>query len=157
MGEQIADGDFARHVRVVELEPGQVFGDRIVPADLALVHQHADRRGGHRLGGGADGEAGVVSTGCRLAQLVDAVALGEDDLAVLDDGDGEAGAPVLEGLRGVGIEGGERGRWRAWWGLIGADAWAGAEYDGEESQCERQVSHRASRWPARSPGSRCRR
>ena len=47
----------------------------------------------------------AVSTALGLSELADAVALREDDLAVLDDGDREAdGAPVPEGLRGVGVE-----------------------------------------------------
>ena len=51
----------------------------------------------------------LVSTRRGLPQLLHAVALGEDDLAVLDHGDGEPDrSPVLEGLRGVGVEG--RGR-----------------------------------------------
>ena len=73
--------------------------------DLAFVDEHADRRGGHRLGGRADGEERVGVDGVWFAELPDTVALLEDDAAVFDDGDREAdGAPVFYGLCGVGIE-----------------------------------------------------
>ena len=54
--QQVADRHLAGDVRVVHLEGGHVLGDRVVPADLAFVHQHGERGAGERLGIGRDAE-----------------------------------------------------------------------------------------------------
>ncbi len=47
--EQIADGELARRVRIGELKLGDVVGDVIVPAQLAVVDEHGERGRRHRL------------------------------------------------------------------------------------------------------------
>ena len=44
MREQIAHGELARRVRVVQLEIREVVDDAIVPLELPLVHEHCERR-----------------------------------------------------------------------------------------------------------------
>ncbi len=118
MRQQVADPHLAGHVRVVEGEPRQVLGDRVVPPELALVDEHAERRRGHRLGRRADGEQRVLVDRLGRAEAAHAVALGEHDLAVLDHGDRQARRlPVTHRLRDVGVEAGERtslGQRRRW-------------------------------------------
>src|SRR5205823_12099840 len=58
VAEQVADGQLAGGVGVVELEPRQVLGDGVVPLDLALIHEDGDSRGGKCLGAGGDAEEG---------------------------------------------------------------------------------------------------
>src|SRR5262249_52768877 len=65
---------------------------RVVPAQLALVHQQGQGRGGKRLGAGGQGEDGVGGDGGTLAGLANAVAGEVGHLAALDDDDGSAGA-----------------------------------------------------------------
>ncbi len=77
VGEQVADGQLAADVSVLELEGGEVVRHRVVPAQLPLVHQHPQRRHRHRLGGGGDGEERVLVHPLRPAGLADAVAAGE--------------------------------------------------------------------------------
>ena len=56
MTEQIAQRHFARDVGIVHLKPRQVLGYGVVPCDLALVHQNAQRRRrkGFRIRGDAE-------------------------------------------------------------------------------------------------------
>jgi hypothetical protein len=89
--QQVADGHLAGDVGVVQLEGGHVLRHRVVPADLAFVHQHGERGGGERLGVGRDAEKRLGGDRRRLALLAHAVALGQYDLAVLDDGHRDAG------------------------------------------------------------------
>ena len=106
--EEVADGHLARHVRVPHLEPGEVARDRAVPLELALLDEEAQGRGREDLGVGGDAEERLRVDRRRLAELADAVALGQDDLAVLDHGDGHA--RDLEGLHDLGHVGVEAGR-----------------------------------------------
>ena len=49
--QQVADRHLARDPGIVHLEAGQVVDDLVVPAELALVDQDRERRGGERLAG----------------------------------------------------------------------------------------------------------
>ena len=82
---------------------GQIVDDRRVPGDLALLDEEAERRRGEDLGVRGDAEERPGVDRGRIAELPDAVALGQDDAAVLDDGQGQAGD--LEGLHGPGDRG----------------------------------------------------
>ena len=59
--------------------------------DLAFIHQHGERGGGERLGVGRDAEQRLRGDRRRLALLAHAVAFGQHDVAVLDDGHRDAG------------------------------------------------------------------
>ena len=105
MAEQVAEGHFLIDVGVVHLEGGKVLGNRIVPLDLALIDEQAQRRRRERLGDRADGEHRVCVHRHRLAELADAVALGDDYLVVLDHGQRQArNFPFLERLLNVGMK-----------------------------------------------------
>jgi hypothetical protein len=108
--EQVADGELASDVRIVEPEVGEVVDHSIVPAQLSLVCQHGERSDGHRFGGGPDREARVLGDGRGLAQLEHTVPPGEDERVVLDDGDGQPRhVPVAYGAGHVSVEGGQVG------------------------------------------------
>ena len=95
MGQDVADRDLAGHIRVEQLEPGQVIGHPIVPPDLALVDQDADSGGRERLRVGADGEQGVLIDRAPTPELPLAEPARVDDLPVLDDGDRQTHHPEL--------------------------------------------------------------
>ena len=97
--QQVANGEFARDVRVVHAELRQDVDDLVVPAHLAFVHEHGEGRRREGLGVGADLEQGVGAHLLGLPLLAHAIALGVDQLAVLDDADGHA--RHLEGLHGA--------------------------------------------------------
>ena len=108
MREQVANRHVRREVRIGELEFGQMLDDRIVPFELAVINERGQAGGGERFGAGGDGEAGVGRDLAVRAELADAVAAGEDDFAVFDDGQGHAGGfPAVHGGSDVGIEPGE--------------------------------------------------
>jgi hypothetical protein len=90
MRHEITHGEFAGHVRIVQLEPRKELGDGIVPRELALVGEDRERGRGERLGVGGDLKQRVGVHACRIAQGAHAVAFGEHHTAVLDDGDGGA-------------------------------------------------------------------
>ena len=75
----------------MEPELGKHGTDRRVPGEGAFVDVHCQEGGGEGLRVGTDGEEGVRGDGELLLDVAPAVALGEDGLAVFDDGDAEAG------------------------------------------------------------------
>ena len=77
--QQVADGHLARDVGVVQLEAGHVLRHRVVPADLAFIHQHGERGGGERLGVGRDAEQRLRGDRRRLTLLAHAVPFGQHD------------------------------------------------------------------------------
>ena len=87
MGDQVAHGEFARHVGIRHPEPWQVVDDPIVPVQLSFVDQ--DRQGGgrKRLCIGTDGEQRLRVDGRWLAPLANTVTLCIDEPAVLHDPD----------------------------------------------------------------------
>ena len=93
--EQVADRHLARDPRVVHAEVGHVVDDLVVPLDLALVDQRRERRVGERLAGRSGGEDRVGVDRLVGGDVAHAPALRERDLAVLDDGDGDAGRAEL--------------------------------------------------------------
>ena len=110
MREEVADRELARDPWIVQLELGDVLRDGVVELELALVDEHGERRGRHRLGRRSDRKARVLVGRLRRSLLQHAVALGEDDRIVLDDRDGERGdAPLGGGLCDVLVERGPVG------------------------------------------------
>ena len=106
--EEVADAELAGDVGIVHHEPGQVVDDGRVPGDLAFLDEQAEGRRREDLGVGGDAEEGPRVDRGGIAQLPDAVALGQDDAAVLDDGQREAGD--FEGLHDPGDRGVDPGR-----------------------------------------------
>ena len=105
MAQEIANGELACYVRIVECERGEEFDHRIVPGDLALVYEHGESGGGERFGIGGDAEECVGVDGCRLAETANAVALGVDYLAILHHRHGDTGNfELLAGALHPGIE-----------------------------------------------------
>jgi hypothetical protein len=118
MDQQIENGHLARDPGIMHAEVGKMIDDLVVPAELALVHQDRQRRGGEGLAGGAGGEDGVRVHRFRRPEPAHAIAFGLHDPAVFDDGDRHARHIVLlQRLFHVGIETGGRcgrcGRGRA--------------------------------------------
>ena len=89
--EQVAHAHFARDVGVGHAEAGQMVDDPVVEAKLSVVGQDRQRRRGERLGLRGDGETCLRVHGRARALVAFAEAAGHHDLAVLDDGDGDAG------------------------------------------------------------------
>ncbi len=142
VGEQVPDGELMRHIRrAAQAEPGEIVGDRIVPAELAVVHQDAERRGGDRLGIGGHLEERVLVDLRRISHPADAPAGGKDDLAVPDHADGGPGlVEALERGRDVGIDvlgrglrrEGAQGDRQQQGGKAGTGAHAGVRWIGDE-------------------------
>ncbi len=95
MHQQVADRHLARDPGVVHPEIRQVIDDRVVPVDLALVHEDRERGGREGLRGRTDLEQRVGVDRLRGVEAADAVSAGERDLAVLDDCDGGARHALL--------------------------------------------------------------
>ena len=95
-------------LRVLHLEIGKQLLDRHIEADLALFDQHRNRHAGESLGRRTDRKAGFgIDLGVAAAIAI-AVSACKAELAVLDDGDGDAGVPNrLMRLNGVLDEFGE--------------------------------------------------
>ena len=105
---------------------GKYFDDRIGERQLLLVGENHQRRAGELLRHGADGEHRARRHRVGGAERLDAVALGEDDLAVLHDADGQADEMFVgngaandavelgrhDGLRGGGARAGNKQRGR---------------------------------------------
>jgi hypothetical protein len=108
VAEEIADRDLAGDQRIVQLELRHVAEDRIVPRNLAVLHQQTHRRRGERLRARTDAEEGVGVDLATLLEVAHTEAFGEDHLLVLDYGDGSArDLPSIHLLLDVGLEPGE--------------------------------------------------
>src|SRR5207249_1296472 len=88
--QQIAQGDITIGEWVGQPEEGDVLADVVIPADLAVVVELGQGGGGDSLGQRADAEEGIRRDDIRLAELLDAVTLQQQDVISLDDGDGTA-------------------------------------------------------------------
>ena len=97
--------------RVMHAEPGQVPLHRIIPAQLALLHQSRQQRGGHRLAVGGDLEQRVlVDAAAITARTFGALV---DHPPLFDHGHGQPGQVlVLDHGRNIGIDRGGRSRLR---------------------------------------------
>ncbi len=105
VGENLADGDF-----VAAGEAGDVFADRVVEGEFALLLQEQDGRGGELLGDGADGVAHVGRGGDGRIETRVAVGVGVNQLAAFDDGDGCGGdAGLLEDVVRDAVDAGFQG------------------------------------------------
>src|SRR5215475_11056749 len=99
VAEQIAHRHLFRGVRIVQLEAGQMFRDRVIPFDLAFVHEHRQRGGGEGLRRRTDGEDRALVYRRRVAEFARAVALRQNDLVIFDYGEADArNLPILERL-----------------------------------------------------------
>lgn len=76
---------------VTEFEAGQYLDHRRVPTKLLLIDLAREHQGGQRLGVGRDHEQRIGIDSLRLGQFADAEAAREDDLAMIDETDGDAG------------------------------------------------------------------
>ncbi len=116
MREEIANGHFVGDVGVVHLKTGEAFEDFVVPGKFAGVDKAGESGGGESFGVGADAVERVFVDARGFAEFFDAETLGEDNLAVFDDGDGKAGDfEGGAGAFGVGGEiGGRSGRGLGW-------------------------------------------
>ena len=91
MRHQVARRDsLARH-GIVKLELGDELAHRLIPIELALVHQGPHGRYRERFGDGADGEKRVRRHGQFLVAVPVAVALEKHNLSVLNHGKREPG------------------------------------------------------------------
>jgi len=110
MGEEIADGHFVGDVGVVHLEAGEALVDGIVPGNFVGVDEGGESGGGEGFGVGADAEEGVFVDGGGSSEFADAIAFGEDGLAVFDDRDRKTGdIEGFQSARDVGVEVRRRG------------------------------------------------
>ena len=77
-------------VDVLELEPRQVFDDRIIPGDESLVDHGSNRRRRKSLGYGTDLEECFGIHPLRATQFLHAETAAEDELVPVDDGHGQS-------------------------------------------------------------------
>ena len=91
VGQEVADREFAGHVRVRHPKVRQVVDHLVVPVELARIDEDRDRGGRERLRVRADRELRIRIDHRGLAELAHAVALRKDELAILDDANGDAG------------------------------------------------------------------
>ncbi len=103
--EQVADGHLVGDVWVVHDEAGETLVDGIVPGELTFIDQRGERGSRECFRVRADAEHGEFIDGGRIAQFADAVAFGDEDLAVFHDGNGHAGdVESLHRGNDVGVE-----------------------------------------------------
>lgn len=93
--QHVADRELSRDIRVRKCEIGDELRHTIVPLQLSLVHQDAEACGGKRFGIRGDLEERVRVDRRGVTKSFDTEPLGENDLAVLDDGDRKAGCVEL--------------------------------------------------------------
>ena len=133
--DQVADGEFPGHRRVVEFESLHHVRHPGVPAEPALIDQHAEGRRGERLGGRPDGKERPGRHRRGLAECPYPEAPGVHDRIVLDHRDGQSDpVELLQRILDVAVEAGNRVRGGAL-GLGGA----GREREGQE--CGGQGTH----------------
>ena len=92
MHEQIADLHIRGDPRIVHAERRQEFRHRIVPTQLALLHQPRQQRGGHGLGVRGDLEQGLRIHRFARGEIPERARV--DHLAVVDNADGHAGQVI---------------------------------------------------------------
>ena len=98
VGQQIPDRELAGDPRVVHPEFRQVVDDPVIPVELALVNQDAERGRGEGLGQRRDLKDGVGVHRVGLPNFPHTVPLGVDQLAVFHYPDGDPRS--LERLHG---------------------------------------------------------
>ena len=109
MHEEVAHGELAGDVGVIHRESREVPDHRIVPAELSLLDEQCDRRGGEQLRVRRDAKPRVGVDAVGAAQLPDAVTFGEHDAAVLHDRHrGTGHVERLQDLLDIRIEAGGR-------------------------------------------------
>ena len=93
MTEELENPQLFGHVAVIELEPGQVLFDPVVPAGLPILNQGGYGGSGEGLAVGGNGKEGVGINRIVASQLSRAVATRQHQLAILDDGNSQARHP----------------------------------------------------------------
>ena len=91
MAEQVGDGDLLRGIRHRQPEVRHVIGEPAVPAQHAVVDQHAGDGAGEGFRQRGEAEHGVRVHRLAVARIGDAVTARTEHAAVLDDGDRKAG------------------------------------------------------------------
>ena len=91
VAHQVAHAQIAGDVGVAEPEGREVVDDRVVPGDLALVHEHGHGGGGEGLGCGPHRKDRVLVDRIRPPDLLDAEAARIGDLVALNHRDRDAG------------------------------------------------------------------
>src|SRR5262245_30557518 len=76
--DEVADGQLAGDVRVIQLKGGQVLGCLVLPAELALVYENGQGSGGERFRTRRDRKQGPLIDRRDFAGLSDAETLGDD-------------------------------------------------------------------------------
>ena len=105
VGQQLEEGQVG-HRRVAVVQPVQAGTDRVVEAEMPLLHHLRQHRRGHRLGVRGDPEAMRRSQRLPRRLVGDAVRGREDELAVEPDGglySGDAGGALAERQPAVGV------------------------------------------------------
>jgi hypothetical protein len=103
--EGITDCQSRREIRVGDGEGRQQIDQQHLPAQPPGVDEGGRQQRAERLGDRADAQQGVGRHRRWSSQLADAEPLQEDDLAALDDGDGDTGEVGLGQVRrNVGLE-----------------------------------------------------
>ena len=126
VAEDVGHGDGLRGARLRELERRDEIGELAVPAQHAVVDQHAGDGAGERLGQRRQAEHGVRVDRLRVAGVGDAIAARAEDAAVLDDrhrkpGDAAVGHQrVGDGLEAADVDG--RCRWTHAGACVGLQA-----------------------------------
>ncbi len=103
--QHVADREFARDIRIRKRKIRDELRHAIVPLQLSLVHQDREACGGKCFGIRGDLEKRVRVDRCGIAEPLDTIAFGEDDLTVLHNGDGQTRCiELLERMCDVCIE-----------------------------------------------------
>src|SRR5437667_11366665 len=99
MAQEVANGDFLADVGVCDLEARKMLDDRVIPGQLAFLDEQRDAGRSERLGTGSNPKYRPFIHLWLFAKRPHAIAAGEYDVAVLDDGDGHArNFPIGQGL-----------------------------------------------------------
>ena len=88
MTKQVPDRKLFGYPRIGKLEFGDIFPDLVIPAEPALIDQHAQRRRGKRLAIGSDPKKRILIHRLPRIQRPHAIAPGMHDLPVLDHTNG---------------------------------------------------------------------
>ena len=91
MTQQVAQRDVLRQIGIGQLEPRQMFCDRIVPAQFPFLDQDSEACRGEGLGTGRNGENRIRRHFPLRGNLTDAIATHENHFSVFDDGHGQSG------------------------------------------------------------------
>ena len=105
MTKKIPDCEFVRNPWIVELEPGKIFRDLVVPLQFSFINEDCEGSSSKRLCVGRNGKQGVLINRIRFIQLANAVPLREDDDIVFNNRDRKSRyVPILPCFGGILID-----------------------------------------------------